>query len=66
MPYTVKELIAELEKFPPDEEVHAYLEFETDQGGGASPGSIHYVGRASWSGKLIIGVADEYTMEHCD
>lgn len=63
---TVKELIAELEKYPSDEEVHAYLEYETDQGGGASPGSIYYVGKASWSGKLIIGVADEYTMNNCD
>ena len=66
MAYTVKELIAELEKFPPDEEVHAYLEFGDEEDGGASSGSIYYVGRASWSGKLIIGVADEYTMEHCD
>ena len=62
MTYTVKELIAELEKFPPDEEVYAYLEYD----GGASPGSIYYVGRARWSGNLIIGVADEYTMEHND
>ena len=59
---TVKELIAALAEFPPDEEVHAYLEYED----GAGPGSIYYVGRASWSGKLIVGVADEYTMKNCD
>ena len=59
---TVKELIEKLEKFPPGEEVHAYLEYEN----GASPGSIYYVGRASWSGEIIVGVADEYTMIHSE
>ena len=56
------ERIAKLEQFPADEEVHAYLEYED----GAGPGSIYYVGRASWSGELIIGVADEHTMKNCD
>lgn len=56
----VKELIAELEKFPPDEEVYSYLSVEE----GSRPGWIYYVGRDSWSGKLIIGVADEYSTEN--
>lgn len=52
---TVKELIAALAEFPPDEEVYAYLDHQE----GSTPGWIYYVGRASWSGNLIIGTTDE-------
>ena len=38
---TVKELIAELEKFPADEEVFAYLEVEE----GSRPGYVYSVYR---------------------
>ena len=60
---TVKELISKLEQFPADEEVFAYLEFETDQGGGSSPGHIYSVYRDDWAGKIRIGVVDDSTWE---
>ena len=55
----IKELIAKLEQFHADEEVFAYLEVEE----GSRPGHIYSVYRDDWSGKIRIGVVDEYTWE---
>ena len=60
----VKDLIAELEKFSPEAEVEAYLEFETDQGYGCSPGEICSIEKTAVGNKVKITVADIFTLGH--
>ena len=51
----VKDLIAELQQFPADEEIFAYLEIEE----GSRPGYIFSEYRDNWEGKIRIDVCDE-------
>jgi hypothetical protein len=58
----VKDLIAELEKFSPEAEVEAYLEFETDQGYGSCPGEVCSIEKTVVGNKVVITVADIFTL----
>ena len=51
----VKDLISELQKYPADEEIFAYLEVEE----GSRPGYIYSVFRDDRTGNIIIDVCDE-------
>ena len=51
----IKDLIAELQKYPADEEIFAYLEVEE----GSRPGFIYSVFRDDREGKIMIDVCDE-------
>ena len=57
-----KDLIAELQQFPADEEIFVYLEIEE----GSRPGYIFSVYRDNWEGKIRIDVCDEVVWNLAD